>query len=131
MPSAPLRRPPLCAVLRLDARSTCPGARDPLKDQMMMNKAVNESAFDRMQKIEGLVRERLEAQEFSVGEVEVLSQLSGLNVYVALERTAQLNALYTMEQNLRQQCRHWLNMELAGVFWRYQPRLSATQQAAA
>lgn len=96
-----------------------------------MNKAVNESKFDNMHKAEALVRERLEAQGITVGEVEVHVAEKGLRLDIALEKTVQLNALYSLELNLKQQMQRWLGANLANVYWRYQPRAVSLQRLAA
>jgi hypothetical protein len=97
-----------------------------------MNKtAVNESKFNAMHKAEALIRERLEAQGFSVGEIEAHAGESGLRLDIALEKTVQLNALYAMELNLKQQMQRWLAVNVTNVYWRYQPRAVSLQRQAA
>lgn len=97
----------------------------------MTTKAVNESSFDALQKMEAFVRERLDAQGLQASEISVRTLIDGVQLHVALERTAQLNALYTMEQHIRQEARRWLRLEIIEVLWRYQPRGVATLSRAA
>jgi hypothetical protein len=96
-----------------------------------VNKAVNESTFNNAHKAEALIRERLEAQGFAVGEIEAHTSLKGLRVDIALEKTVQLNALYSMELNLKQQMQRWLGANVTNVYWRYQPRAMAAERQAA